>query len=130
MKYMIALFAVIVAFGCSSTPRMDVSQVGGNADEANVVYNSSIVQKRITIESVNTEVMANGLYKVQAVVRSKYRETQNIQYKYEWLNDEGMMIATTPWKPTVVYGQATANLSAVSQSSAAKNYRLLIAENK
>jgi len=128
MKYIIVMFVFVIAFGCSSTPRMDLSQVQGNADDANVVYNSSTVKKKLSIESVNTQVTVNGLFQVQAVVRSKYKDSQNIQYKYEWLNDDGIQLASSPWKPIVVYGSAVAQLSGVSPSSAAKNYRLLIAE--
>jgi len=130
MKYSLFVLIGLFILGCSSTPRMDVTTVDGNVDSANVVYNSGVVQKRVEVISVNTDTTANGLFQVQAVVRSKYKDAQRIQYKYEWLNSEGIQIDDSPWKPVVIYGSAKANLGGVSSSSAAKNFRLLIAENK
>ncbi len=130
MKYCLFVLIGLFIFGCSSTPRMDVTTVAGNVDSANVVYNSGVLQKRVEVISVNTDTTANGLFQVQAVVRSKYKKAQSIQYKYEWLNSEGIQIDDSPWKPVVIYGSSKANLAGVSSSSAAKNFRLLIAENK
>ena len=131
MKYSLLILMVgLIFFGCSSTPRMDVSTIEGSVDAANIVYNSGVVKGRLEIVNVNTDTTANGLFQVQVVVRSKYKGSQRIQYKYEWLNSEGIQIDESPWKPVVIYGSAKANLAGVSSSSAATNFRLLIAENK
>jgi len=130
MKYSLFVLIGLFILGCSSTPRMDVSTIEGSVDAANIVYNSGVVKGRLEIVNVNTDTTANGLFRVQAVVRSKYKDAQRIQYKYEWLNSEGIQIDDSPWKPVVIYGSAKANLGGVSSSSAATNFRLLIAENK
>ena len=130
MKYSLFILIGLFVLGCSSTPRMDVTTIDGSADSANVVYNSGVVQKRLEVINVNTDTTANGLFQVQAVVRSKYTDSQSIQYKYEWLNAEGIQVDESPWKPVVIHGSSRANLGGVSSSSAATNFRLLIAENK
>jgi uncharacterized protein YcfL len=130
MKYSLLVFVVgLMLVGCSSTPMLDVSTIEGSVDAANIIYNSGVVKNRLEIIEVNTDSTANGLFQVQAVVKSKYKEPQSIQYKYEWLSDQGIQVDESPWKPVVIYGSATANLGGVSSSSAAKNFRLLIAEN-
>ncbi|MDA3799920.1 MAG: DUF1425 domain-containing protein [Kiritimatiellae bacterium] len=130
MKYGLLILLVALSFlGCRSTPRMNVTQIEGSAEKANVVFDSSVIGKSLEVLSVNTAKKDNGIYQVQTVVKSKYKETQNIQYKYEWMDADGIQLESSPWKPIVIYGSARANLAGVSTSSAATNYRLLIAEN-
>lgn len=130
MRYILFMIVGAILVGCSSTARMDTTVVEGDADNAKILYNSSVIGKSIKVVEVNTGRTDNGIYRVQAVVKSQNKEAQTIQYKYEWIDDQGLQVGSSPWKVMTIYGSAVANLPGVANSTAATNYRLLISEYK
>lgn len=70
-------------------------------------------------------VKRDGLLRIQATLSNSSSDTQQLYYRFRWLDDDGFTVwEEEPWKPEVVYGQQKKVISVVSPSFKATDFRL------
>ena len=94
---------------------------------------------RISIEdpafAANIEVVRDirektteGFLHAQVTVKNTNRTDYECQYRFEWIRGNGMKQthAETPWRPILLHGRETAEMSAVSPLQGTEDFRLAI----
>ncbi len=83
-----------------------------------------------TIEVVRyiSEKTPEGFLQAQVVVKNTKRTDYECQYRFEWFRGNGMKQthAETPWRPILLHGRETAEMSAVSPLQGTEDFRLSI----
>lgn len=123
--------------GCSTTAGIEATGKAGWNQEGerilgkNVVINNSSLSSDIQIVDMKSALVGD-LMKAQVSLRSKDRDTINIQYSFNWFDTQGMAIGsgTTVWKPFIVYGRETRTIQGVAQDPRAREFKLNIRENE
>lgn len=119
--------------GCKNTSGLEGTASGGEnvSSEAElnkaIDYNSSSLKHNIRVTDLRSTNSGN-LMKAQASIVSKTRKTLTLQYKFVWLDRDGMEIdsGSKPWNPIVVHGDETKSIQSVSQNSSATQFKIKI----
>ena len=74
------------------------------------------------------EKTPEGFLQAQVVVKNTNRTDYECQYRFEWFRGNGMKQthAETPWRPILLHGRETAEMSAVSPLQGTEDFRLAI----
>lgn len=74
--------------------------------------------------------LAGDLMKVQVAIRSKDRDTVQIQYKFDWFDAAGMEIGANQgaWKPFLIYGREARTIQGVAPDPRAREFKLKVRE--
>ena len=74
------------------------------------------------------EKTPEGFLHAQVVVKNTNRTDYECQYRFEWIRGNGMKQthAETPWRPILLHGRVTSELSAVSPLQGTEDFRLAI----
>jgi uncharacterized protein YcfL len=134
----IAAAAVIASLGlagCSTTAgvettgKMSWDEQGARTLEKNVVFNNSGLKGDIQIVDVKS-AMAGDMMRAQATLRSKDKDTLPFQYRFEWLDANGIEInsGSGSWKPLILNGRESKTIQAVAPDPRAKEFKLKIRE--
>ena len=105
-----AFAAAAILAGCQSpvTSGMHASVAvdGEVAIDASLATDNSGVARHVSLVGVSTQLLGNGLLKVQARLASNDHRDYSVQYKFRWYDAHGMEIAagTRPWLPLVIHG--------------------------
>ncbi len=77
-------------------------------------------------------VLAGNMLRAQITVRSYIHDTLSLQYKFSWLNKQGMEIdaGSQSWQPFTLYGMETKAFQGVCPNPSANSYRVLIREQE
>jgi uncharacterized protein YcfL len=135
LALLMALAAGIMA-GCSTTAgiegvgKTDWDQEGARTLTKNVIINNSSLAGDIEILDMKS-FMAGDMMKAQVALRSKDRDTLNIQYAFEWYDLNGMVVggSTTVWKPLLVLGREVRSIQGVAPDPRGREFKLKIREN-
>jgi uncharacterized protein YcfL len=112
MKKGLAAICAAAAFlaGCQSpvTSGMNASVAvdGDVAINATLSTDNLGVSRHVSLVGVSTQLLANGLLKVQARLASNDHRDYAVQYKFRWYDASGMEIAagTRQWLPLTIHG--------------------------
>jgi uncharacterized protein YcfL len=67
----------------------------------------------------------DGLLKVQAEISNTDNGTQQLYYRFKWLDQDGFTVwEEEPWKPLVIYGLQKKTISVVAPTFKATDFRL------
>ena len=74
------------------------------------------------------EKTQEGFLHAQVTVRNMNRTDYECLYRFEWIRGNGMTQthAEMPWRPILLHGRATAEVSAVSPVQGTEDFRLAI----
>lgn len=74
------------------------------------------------------EKTPEGFLHAQVTVKNKNRTDYECLYRFEWFRGNGMKQthAETPWRPILLHGRETAEMSAVSPLQGTEDFRLAI----
>lgn len=128
-----ALIASLGLVGCSTTAGVETTgkttwdDQGARTLEKNVVFNNSGLKGDIQIVDVKS-ALAGNIMRAQATLRSKDRDTVPFQYRFEWLDANGIEInsGSGSWKPLILYGRESKTVQAVAPDPRAKEFKLKI----
>lgn len=127
--------SVLAGSGCSTTAgieatgKNDWDQDGARILAKNVVINNSSLAGDIQVLDLKS-AMAGDMMKAQVTLRSKDRDTINIQYAFNWFDAQGMAVGsgTTVWKPFIIYGREAKVIQAVAPDPRARQFKINIRE--
>lgn len=127
------IFGVVAISGCLATSGAEGrAKVGWTDDGApllnsKVVYNSSSLSRKVTIEEM-TSSKAGDMLLAQVTMRSKAGETLNFQYKFEWFDLNGLALnaASATWKPLIIYGKESKTIQGLAPDPRGRDYKLLL----
>ena len=132
---LLALSLLTPLAGCSTTAGIEAAgKTGWNQDgerilNKNVVINNSSLAGDIEVVDMKS-ALAGDMMKAQVSLRSRDRDTINIQYAFDWFDSQGMAVggSTTVWKPFIVYGRETKTIQGVAPDPRGREFKLKIRE--
>lgn len=86
----------------------------------------------VKVLSLNQAYVSGNMLQVQATIQSKKPRATNLNYRFDWINRDGMFITSPPstWKNIQLQGNETSTLSAVAPTPNATDFRLTLLEGK
>ena len=100
-------------------------------DDERVITDKGL-SKKAQIVSINEARLANGRLKVQAQIQNRDKQKHTLHYRFEWLDDHGMVSpsVTSNWKSINIQGGQLVSVSATSSDSRVTDFRLELIERK
>ena len=82
------------------------------------------------VVSINQGAVSGNLLKVQATVENLKNKTRTLNYKFEWVDVNGMAVDSPneTWKAILLQGRETQTISTVAVSPKAVDFRLKFRE--
>jgi uncharacterized protein YcfL len=82
------------------------------------------------VVSINQATIPGNLLKIQATVENLRNSYRTLNYKFEWIDVDGMAIDSPneTWKSIALRGRETGNISSVSITPRAVDFRLKLRE--
>lgn len=132
-SWMILVGSFFVMSGCSGTSGAESrGKTGWNEEGApilktNVIFNNRSLAGDVTIIDM-TSSRAGDMMMAQVTLKSKEKDTLNLQYKFEWydLNGIALNTASASWKPLLLYGQESKSIQGVAPDPRGREYKLLL----
>jgi uncharacterized protein YcfL len=84
----------------------------------------------VRVVSVNQATVSGNLLKIQATVENLKSSPRTVNYKFEWVDVDGMAVNSPneTWKSLTLQGRETSTISTVSISPKAVDFRLKFRE--
>ena len=84
----------------------------------------------VRVVAINQSTVSGNLLKIQATVENLRDSTRSVNYKFEWIDQDGMALdsANETWKTLVLQGRETTTISTVSVSPRAVDFKLKFRE--
>ena len=129
----LAAGAILFVAGCASnvnTYERAESQATPNVIADKRVITDNTLAGLIRVVSINQGTVSGNLLKIQATVENLRNSTRNVNYKFEWIDQEGMALdsANETWKTLVLQGRETTTISTVAVSPRAVVFKLKFRE--
>jgi len=128
-----SLVAVFVVAGCRSVNTVEREQPRStpNYVDPRIDISDSSLNKAVQIVDVR-EAMAGDLRKIQVELRNTTNDTKHFQYRFDWLDEQGMTIRSTMsgWTTRTILPKEQISVSAVAPSPGAEDFRLKLLESK
>lgn len=124
----------IAAFsGCTSsvnTVERKESQATPNYIEDQRVINDETLGRSLKVVSVN-EGSSGEFLKIQVTLQHTGRWSKSFNYKFEWVDQDGMVLPATVnnWQKVTFQGKEIRAFSAIAPSKSAVDFRLKLQEN-
>ena len=132
-KFITALFLAVMFSACSSNPNtygMGTKQLSQNDSWQKVLQidNPKLAQRLFISNILSRDT--NGLLDVNLELSSTYKKTQNLQYKFNWFDEQGFVVeqGKEPWKSVSLHGNQVVNLGAIAPSSKVAQFKLYVRE--
>lgn len=118
-----SLLALSVLAGCSF-PKTS----GMMVEKGRLFIEDPAFASNIEVVRDIREKTPEGFLQAQVVVKNTNRTDYECQYRFEWFRGNGMKQthAETPWRPILLHGRETAEMSAVSPLQGTEDFRLAI----
>lgn len=118
--------------GCANvnTYERAESQANPNYVSDKRVITDNTLAGTIRVVSINQATVSGNLLKIQATVENLKSSLRTINYKFEWVDHEGMAIDSPNegWKSVQLQGRETQTISTVAISFRAVDFRLKFRE--
>jgi uncharacterized protein YcfL len=84
----------------------------------------------VRVVSINQAAVSGNLLKIQATVENMKSKPRTVNYKFEWVDVDGMSVGSPNevWKSLTLQGRETQTISTVSISPKAVDFRLKFRE--
>ncbi|WP_283130585.1 YcfL family protein [Enterovibrio norvegicus] len=122
MRISVILFsAAMVLSGCAQ----NTSGISIDSSNQNVVLGNEVLGKSLEFGNAKTSEVNERLF-AQVMVTNKSSESQNLQYRFNWYDEQGLEVDSgkSPWRQFIVYGNDTVTLQGVALNPNAKNFRV------
>ncbi len=123
----------VIAAGCARTSSnvAEVYSVTGPDGRVevrkNIVVNRPWLGERLEFGNIHTR-MSGEFLEVQVAVTNTQSATRQIEYMFEWYDDDGFRVEAvgSKWTPQVVYGKQTVELRSVAPTPDATKVKLFV----
>lgn len=84
----------------------------------------------VRVVSINQAMVSGNLLKIQATVENLKSSTRTVNYKFEWVDQDGMSVGSPneTWKSLTLQGRESQTISTVAISPKAVDFRLKFRE--
>lgn len=124
-----ALSSVVILSSCQNGVNI-VEKKEKNAKPATIAHTQVVsdksVEKRLKIESINSEYLPTGLLKVQVTLKNTSKSPFKFSYRFTWFNKKGMKVESpaNTWIEKDVLGGDTVHLSSVAPNSKCTDFTI------
>lgn len=130
---LIAVTAVLFLAGCASnvnTYERAESQAAPNYIADKRVITDNTLAGTVRVVSINQSTVSGNLLKVQATVENLRNKQRTVNYKFEWIAEDGMALdsANETWKSLPLQGRESTTISTVAVSPRAVDFKLKFRE--
>jgi uncharacterized protein YcfL len=125
--------AVLLLTGCASnvnTYERAESQAMPNYVPDKRVITDNTLAGTFRVVSINQSTVSGNLLKIQATIANLKNSYRTLNYKFEWIDVDGMAIDSPneTWKTLSLQGRETGTISTVSINPRAVDFRLKLRE--
>jgi len=120
---------VSLAISCALAAPLVQAQPVGDAPPAPSIASKIEEQGAMRYLKVSDlrAVRRDGLLRVQAEISNSSSSTQQLYYRFKWLDADGFTVwDEEPWKPQVIYGAQKQVISVVAPTFKATDFRLIL----
>ncbi|MBX9964391.1 MAG: YcfL family protein [Burkholderiales bacterium] len=134
----IALLAVALAAGCSTKKGFEKPgfAFGCPIGDAKISSMSDLVKAKVAKEgskSPDVEMeeirctTTGDLLKIDVVVYNDESDVERLQYKFRWMDAEGMRAADEEsWKPLLLYGNSRQTVTTIAPNAKARDFKFIV----
>ena len=124
---------ILLAAGCATnvnTYERAESQATPNYVADKRVITDNTLAGTFRVVAINQTTVSGNLLKVQATVENLRNKTRTLNYKFEWVDQNGMAVASPneTWKAILLQGRETQTISTVAVSPRAVDFVLKFRE--
>lgn len=129
----VLLGAALLLAGCAtnvnSYERANPQATPSYVADARVITDDSLSRK-FQVVSINQATVSGNLLKVQATIVNLKNNLRTLNYKFEWVDQDGMAVDSPneTWKAIMFQGRETKTVSTVAVSPRAVDFRLKLRE--
>lgn len=133
----VALLAIALAAGCSTKKGFEKPgfAFGCPVGDAKISSMEDLVKAKtakegsrkpdVEIEEIRCTTTGD-LMKVDVVVFNDESDVERLQYKFRWMDAEGMRAADEEsWKPLLIYGNARQTVTTIAPNAKARNFKFI-----
>jgi len=130
----LAVAALALAFSGCATNVNTYERAESNATPNYVADKRVITDNTLAgtfrVVSINQGTVSGNLLKVQATVENLKSKTRTLNYKFEWIDENGMAVDSPneTWKAILLQGRETQTISTVAITPKAVDFRLKFRE--
>ncbi|MDP1580563.1 MAG: YcfL family protein [Candidatus Didemnitutus sp.] len=129
----VALVAVVLLSGCATnvnTYERAESQASPNYISDKRVITDNTLAGTFRVVAINESKVSGNLLKIQATVENLKNNARHLNYKFEWVDADGMSIDSPneTWKGLALQGRESTTISTVSINPRAVDFRLKFRE--
>jgi Predicted periplasmic lipoprotein len=130
---LLLLPAVLLLAGCGTTvntvSRADSLASPSMVADRRVITDNSLAGM-VRVVSVNQATVSGNLLKIQATIENLKRSTKTLNYKFEWVDENGMAIDSPneTWKQIRLQPRETTTISTVAITPRAVDFNLKLKE--
>lgn len=123
----------LIFAGCAtnvnSYERADSMASPSYVPDRRVITDESLSRK-FQVVSINQATVSGNLLKVQATIANLKNNLRTLNYKFEWVDQDGMAVDSPneTWKAIMFQGRETKTVSTVAISPRAVDFRLKLRE--
>lgn len=94
------------------------------------VVTDNTLARTVRVNAINQATVSGNLLKIQATVENLKNDLRTVQYKFEWIDQDGMAVSTPTqgWKVLQLQGRETTTISTVATSPRAVDFVLKLSE--
>ena len=94
------------------------------------VITDNTLAGKLRVVSINQATVSGNLLKIQATVENLKNKTRTLNYKFEWVDVNGMAVDSPneTWKAILLQGRETQTISTVAITPKAVDFRLKFRE--
>ena len=129
---LLAAGLLLAASGCNNVNTYERAQAEATpnyvADKRVITDNTLAGTFRVT--SINQATVSGNLLKIQATVENLKSSTRTLNYKFEWIDQDSMAIASPneTWKAIRLQGRESTTIATVAINPRAVDFRLKFRE--
>lgn len=123
---------LVVLSGCQT---VNSSERANPRSNPTIVHDRRVVtdptlRTKANVREIREGVAANGLLKIQAEIYNAWRNRQRINYRFEWIDESGLVIDThlSRWTSLSLAGKEASWISAIAPTPHAVDFRLKLIE--
>lgn len=125
--------ALLFLVGCANnvnTYERAESQAAPNYIADKRVITDNTLAGTVRVVSINQSTVSGNLLKVQATVENLRSSQRTVNYKFEWIDQDGMALdsANETWKSLPLQGRESTTISTVAVSPRAVDFKLKFRE--
>ncbi|CAH0533797.1 hypothetical protein VST7929_01672 [Vibrio stylophorae] len=122
MRYLVLIGALLLT-GCMNT----TTGVAMDSRAQSVLISNPQLAQTLHLDFAK-KVRVNDLLQAQVTIVSDCADTQNLQYRFYWYDENNLEVlpGDSPWRHVVLYGQDTITIQGMAPRADATQYRIYI----